>query len=47
MELYRDPMSSTLDLYEFRMSFFDNGELEDFLLYVRNFNMTLVATGTL
>ena len=47
MELYRDPMSSTLDLYEFRMSFFDNGELEDFLLFVRNFNMTLVATGTL
>ena len=29
------------------MSFFDNGEKEEFLLFVRNFNMTLAASGTL
>ena len=34
---------STSDLYEFKMSLFDNGETEDFLLFVRNFNMNLVV----
>ena len=29
------------------MSLLDNGELEEFLLFVRNFNMTLAASGTL
>ena len=29
------------------MSLFDNGELENFLLFVRNFNMTLAASWTL
>ena len=29
------------------MSFFDNGEPEEFLLFVRNFNITLVASETL
>ena len=29
------------------MSLFDNGEPEKFLLFVRNFNMTLAASGTL
>ena len=29
------------------MSLFDNGEPEEFLLFVRNFNMTLAASGTL
>ena len=29
------------------MFLFDNGEPEDFLLFVRNFNMTLAASGTL
>ena len=29
------------------MSLFDNGEPEKFLLFVRNFNMTFAASGTL
>ena len=29
------------------MSLFDNGKPEKFLLFVRNFNMTLAASGTL
>ena len=30
LKLCRDPTSSTLDLYEFKMSLFDNGDPEDF-----------------
>ena len=44
LKLRRDPTSSTSDLYDFKMSFFDNGNPEEFLLFVRNFNMTLVAS---
>ena len=40
-------MLPTTDLYEFKMSLFDNDEPEEFLLFVRNFNMTLAASGTL
>ena len=29
------------------MSLFENGKLKDFLLFVRNFNMTLAASGML
>ena len=47
LRLCRDPSSSTTDLYEFKMSLFDNGETEKFLLFVCNFNMTLAASGTL
>ena len=47
LKLCRDPTSSTSDLYEFKMSLFDNGKPEEFLLFVRNFNMNLVASGTL
>ena len=32
----RDYTSSTLDLYEFRMSLFDHGNPEEFLLFVWN-----------
>ena len=35
------------DLYEFKMALFGNGKPEDFSLLVRNFNMTLKASGTL
>ena len=35
------------DLYEFKISLFENGELEEFLLFVCNFNMDLAASGTL
>ena len=47
LNLRRDPMSSTLDLNEFRISLFDHGEPEDFLLFFRNFQINLAATGTL
>ena len=30
IKLRRDPTSSTLDLYDFKMSLFDNGELKEF-----------------
>ena len=45
-KLRRDPTLPTSELYEFK-SFFDNGEPEEFLLFVRNFNMTFSASGTL
>ena len=47
MELCRNPMSSTLNHYTFRMSLFENGDPEEFLMFVRNFNMTLAEIGTL
>ena len=40
-------MSSTSDLYEFKMYCFDHGKPEEFLSFIRNFNMTLAASGTL
>ena len=39
--------SRTSDLYEFKISLFDNGEPEEFLLFVSNFNMTLAVSGML
>ena len=38
---------STSDPYDFKMSLFNNGDPEEFLLFVRNFNITLAASGTL
>ena len=43
----RDPTSEKLDLYEFKMSVFDNREPEGFLLFIHNFNMTTEASETL
>ena len=43
----RDPTPSTSDLYEFKMYLFDNGDLEEILLFIRNFNMTLSASEKL
>ena len=40
-------MSSTSDLYEFRIYLYQNGNPKEFMLFVRNFNMNLAATGTL
>ena len=37
----RDPMSEKSDLYEFKMALFDNGNPEELLLFVCNFNMNL------
>ena len=42
-----DPTSSMSDPYEFKMFLFDYGDLEEFILFICNFNMTLVATGKL
>ena len=36
-----DPTSEKLDLYGFKMTLFDNGNPEELLLFIRNFNMTL------
>ena len=47
LKLRRDPTLSTSDLYEFKRYLFDNSEPEEFLLFVRNFIMTLTAAGTL
>ena len=47
IKLRRDPTSEKSDLYELKIPLFDNGELEDFLLFVCNFNVTLEASGTL
>ena len=44
MKLCRDPTSENSDVYEFRIDLFDNGESEEFLLFVCYFNMTLVAS---
>ena len=45
LKLRRYPTSFTSDICELKMSLFDNGEPKEFLLFVRNFNMTLVASG--
>ena len=47
LKLRIHPTLTTSDLYEFKMSFFDNGEQGDFLLFVRNFNVTLATSGML
>ena len=41
LKLCRYPTSSMSDLYEFKMSLFDNGKPKYFFLFVRQFNMTL------
>ena len=40
-------MPERLDLNEYKMALFDNGNPEKFLLFVRNFNMILKDSGTL
>ena len=40
-------MLPMLDLYDFKMSLFDNVNPEGFLLFVHNFYMTLGASGML
>ena len=47
LKLRRYPTSSTSDLNEFRMSLFDHGDPEEFLLFMQNSQMTLAASGTL
>ena len=47
LKLNLDPTPSTLEIYEFKTSLFDNGDPEDFKLFFRNVDMTLVASGML
>ena len=39
--------SAKLEIHEFKMALFDNGEPEEFLLFIRNLKMTLEASGTI
>ena len=43
----KDPTSEKSDIYEFKMALLDNGESEEFLLFIRNFDRTLKAPETL
>ena len=47
LKLFRDPTSEKSDLHMFKMALFENGETEEFLLFIHNFNMTLEASGIL
>ena len=47
LKIRKDPTSPMSDLYEFKMSLFDNGYPEDFLLFVNTFTMNLAASGML
>ena len=47
LKLRRYFTSSTSALYELRMSLFDHGKPEEFLLLIQNFQMTLASTGTI
>ena len=41
----RYPTSAKSDLYEFKMTLFDNVNPEEFLLFIRNLQTTLEASG--
>ena len=41
IKLYRDPASAKSDICEFKSAIFNNGKTEEFLLFIRNFQMTL------
>ena len=45
IKLCRDPTPEKSDIYEFKISLFDNGEPEEFLLFIRDFNITFEASG--
>ena len=47
IKLRRDPISEKSYLYEYKMVLFDNGELEELLFFVRNFQMTLKSSLTI
>ena len=40
IKLRRDPRSERSNLYEFKIALFDNGDLEEFLLFICNSNVT-------
>ena len=41
IKLRRDTTSEKSDLYEFKITFFDNGDLEEFLLFITYFSTNL------
>ena len=47
IQLRRYPTAEKSDLYEFKIVLFDNSAIGEFLLFARNFNVTLKASGTL
>ena len=47
IKLCRDLTSEKLDIYVFYMTFFDNGEPEELLLFIINFQITLEASWTI
>ena len=47
IKLCKDPTLENPDMYEFKISLFDNGKLEEFLLFVHNLKMAIDAPGTL
>ena len=40
-KLRRYPTSNILDRYKFKMALFDNGNIEELSLFIRDFNITL------
>ena len=44
MKLRRDTTSENLDLYELKIVLFDKSESEEFLLFIKNFQMTLKSS---
>ena len=47
IKLFRDTKSEKSNLYELKMDLFDNGNPDEFLLFIHNFNTTLEEPGTL
>ena len=47
LKLGMHKMSDIQDLYDFNMALFDNGDPEEFFLFVCNLKMTLAASGML
>ena len=45
LKICSDTTSEKLDIYEYKMALFGNGEPDEFLLFVCNFNMNLEASG--
>ena len=47
IKLRRDPTPEKLDLYKFKIALFDNGDTQEFLLFVCKCNMAIKALGML
>ena len=47
IKLRRDPTSEKLYLYKLKMALFDTGKPEVLFWFIKNFNMTLEASGML